>query len=83
MICGQALSASNAQAGFQATGLIPFCPERVLSSLTVVRTPSLLQTEADSGATWTAETPHTTDQLQHQARLVRDMLRRQSNSLTS
>jgi hypothetical protein len=82
-IRGQALSDANARAGFQATGLIPFSPERVLSSLTVVRTPSPPQTEADSGATWTAETPHTTDQLQRQARLVRDMLRRQSNSPTS
>jgi hypothetical protein len=79
----QALSDSNVKAGFQATGLIPFSPERVLSSLTVVRTPSPPQTDAGESATWTAETPHTTDQLQHQARLVRDMLRRQSNSPTS
>jgi hypothetical protein len=79
----QALSNSNIRAGFQATGLIPFSPERVLSSLTVIRTPSPPRTEADNGATWTAETPHTTDQLQRQARLVRDMLRRQSNSPTS
>jgi hypothetical protein len=80
---GQALSASNVQAGFQATGLIPFSPERVLSSLTVVRTPSPPQTDAGNTTTWTAETPHTTDQLQQQARLVRDLLRRQSNSPTS
>ena len=79
----QALSDSNVKAGFLATGLIPFSPERVLTSLTIVRTPSPPQTDADGGATWTAETPHTTDQLQHQARLVRDMLRRQSNSPTS
>ena len=32
----------NIQAGFQATGLIPPYPDRVLSSLTVVRTPSPL-----------------------------------------
>jgi hypothetical protein len=34
----QALSGSNVKAGFQATRLIPFSLERVLSSLTVVRT---------------------------------------------
>ena len=30
----------NIQSSFRATGLIPLCPERVLSHLTVVRTPS-------------------------------------------
>lgn len=42
-IRGQALSGHNVQAGFQATGVIPFCLERVVSSLTVVRTPSPAQ----------------------------------------
>jgi hypothetical protein len=47
----------------QATGLIPPCPDRVLSSLTVVRTPSPLETTADNNITWTAETPRTVAQL--------------------
>ncbi|KAH8625386.1 hypothetical protein IG631_19265 [Alternaria alternata] len=42
------LTQQNFQAGFQATGLIPPCPERVLSSLTVVRTPSPPETTADN-----------------------------------
>jgi hypothetical protein len=50
-IRGQALSGSNVKAGFQATRLIPFSTERVLSSLTVFRTLSPPQTEADSRAT--------------------------------
>jgi hypothetical protein len=37
----------------------------------------------DGGAPWTAETPRTTEQLQQQARLVRDLFRRQSQSPTS
>lgn len=57
----QALSDSNVKAGFLVTGLILFSLERVLTSLTIVRTPSPPQTDADSGATLTAETPHTTD----------------------
>jgi hypothetical protein len=77
------LSESNIKAGFQATGLIPYCPDQVLSNLTVVRTPSPLRTAADTGEAWTAETPRTVDQLQHQARLVQDLLRRQSQSPTS
>ena len=44
-----ALSEDNIRAGFQATGLIPYCPERVLSSLTIVRTPSPPGTTAALG----------------------------------
>jgi hypothetical protein len=77
------LSEGNIKAGFQATGLLPYCPDRVLSNLTIVRTPSPPGTAADTGEAWTAETPRTVDQLQHQARLVQDLLRRQSQSPTS
>jgi hypothetical protein len=77
------LSGQNVLSGFQATGLIPFSPERVLESLTVVRTPSPLGTTADRSGAWTAETPRTVDQLQKQACLVRDLLKRQSQSPSS
>ena len=60
----------NIQAGFQATGLIPYSPERVLSSLTVVRTPSPPATTADNNVAWTAETPRTVAQLEQQAQHV-------------
>jgi hypothetical protein len=56
----------NIKAGFEATGLISSCLHRVLSLLTVVRTPSLPATTADNVA-WTAETPRTVDQLEQQA----------------
>jgi len=36
------------KSGFKAAGLIPYCPDRVLSSLTVVQTPSPSAQEADS-----------------------------------
>jgi len=71
------------QAGFQATGLIPPCPDRVLSSLTVVRTPSPQATTADNNVAWTAETPRTVAQLEKQAQHVKELLRRQSQSPTS
>ena len=61
---------------------MPPCPERVLSSLTVVRTPSPPGAEAGAEAAWTAETPHTTTQLEQQARLIQDRLQRQSQSPT-
>ncbi|USP78806.1 hypothetical protein yc1106_06231 [Curvularia clavata] len=76
----------NIQAGFRATGLIPFRPDRVLSSLTIIRTPSPPQTIVDSGTTnsaWQAETPHTVAQLQQQAKCLQDRLHRESQSPTS
>jgi hypothetical protein len=51
------------KAGFQATGLILFSPERVLTCLTVIRTPSPPGTTINGGAPWTAETPRITEQL--------------------
>lgn len=77
------ISEQNIQSGFRATGLVPYDPQRVLTSLTVIRTPSPQGTAADSNAVWTAETPRTISQLEQQARLVRDLLRRQSQSPTS
>jgi len=74
------LSAQNIHAGFRASGLVPACPERVLSSLTVVRTPSPPRTLADAEGAWVAGTPSNIDQLQRQARYVQDLLRRSSQS---
>ena len=71
------------KSGFRATGLVPHCPERVLSCLTVIRTPSPPGAVAGTEATWTAETPHTTIQLEQQARHVKELLQRQSQSPTS
>jgi hypothetical protein len=60
-------SSQNIQSGFLATGLIPFNPKRVLSSLPVVFTPSPPATASGSAPAWTSETLHTTTQLEQQA----------------
>ena len=73
----------NIKSGFQATGLVPYDPKRVLTSLTIIRTPSPPQTAADGKVAWTAETPYTVAQLQQQAQLIRGLLHRQSQSPTS
>jgi hypothetical protein len=81
----------NIQAGFQATGLVPPSPDRVLSSLTVARTPSPPQTTTDNNAATQAaaqaaaqtETPHTVAELQQQVRYLQERLRRQSESPTN
>jgi hypothetical protein len=58
------LTEQNIQSGFRATGLVPHCPDRVISSLTVVKTPSPPGAAPDTESTWTAETPYTTTQLE-------------------
>ena len=77
----------NIQAGFRATGLVPSCPDRVLSSLTVARTPSPPQTTTDNNVAAQAlvqtETPHTVEQLQQQVRYLQERLRREPESPTS
>ena len=62
---------------------MPCDPQRVLSSLTVTKTPSPPGTANGTAPLWTSETPHTTAQLEQQARLTRDLLQRQSQSPTS
>jgi hypothetical protein len=77
-----ALTEQTIKSGFQATGLVPTDSQRVLSSLTVInKTPSPPSTSY--GEPWTAETPHTTAQLEHQARLIKQLLQRNSQSPTS
>ena len=73
----------NIKSGFLATGLLPYNPQRVLSLLSVLKTPSPPSTANGLIPQWTSETPHTTAQLEQQARLIRDLLQRQLQSLTS
>ena len=61
---------------------MPANPQRVLSSLTVFnKTPSPPSTSYREP--WVAETPHTTTQLEQQARLIKQLVQRQSQSPTS
>jgi len=75
-------SSQNIKSGFLATGLLPFDPERVLSSLPDIRTPSP-GLHSSTVPTWTSETPRTATQLEQQARLIRHLLQRNSQSPTS
>lgn len=79
----KALSKGNIKAGFEATGLILFYSDRVLSNLTVIRTSSPSGTASGIPASWAAETRRTTCQLEQQARLIQRRLQRQSQSPTS
>lgn len=60
-------SEQSIKSGFQATGLVPYCPNYVLQSLPPVQTPSPPPQEADRERPLAAETPRTVVQLQQQA----------------
>ena len=70
-----ALHQNNIQAGFAATGLVPYSPNRVLSQLHAeYQTPSP-QHRPQSNASWAAKTPHNITELQQQTALLRRYLR--------
>jgi hypothetical protein len=76
----EALREKNIKSGFLATGLVPYDPDRVLSLLnTQIHTPSppkqLLQQQ-----TWVAETPHNINELQLQTDLLKQYLKRRTQS---
>jgi hypothetical protein len=59
------LHQNNIQAGFAATGLDPYCSDRILAHLhTEYQTPSP-QRRPRLNASWAAETPHDIAELQH------------------
>jgi hypothetical protein len=73
-----ALHQNNIQAGFAATGLVPYCPNHVLAQLhTEYRT---LSPRPQSNASWTAETPHNIAELQQQTTLLRRYLKQRTHS---
>jgi DDE superfamily endonuclease len=76
-------SEQNITSGFRATGLIPFSPERVLSALTITKTPSPPSSQyGDTQSPWTSETPRNQVQIDKQMLLVQDAYIRQSQSPT-
>jgi len=73
----RALFAFNICSGFAATGLVLFDPQRVLDKLGVVKktTPP-----SSSHGPWTAKTPQSTEEIQHQMHLIRHIIDRNSQS---
>ena len=75
-----ALHRNNIQAGFAATGLVPYNPDRVLSLLhTEYQTP-LPQHRSPLNTSWAAETPHNITSLQQQTALIRRYLKQRTHS---
>ncbi len=74
-----AFTEANVKAGFSGAGIRPWDPDHIIETLPVIHTPP----QAPTPSTWTAETPHTTDQLRLQAQLIRDLRQRDSHSPTA
>ena len=76
----QIFTEKNIRSDFRATGLIPFNPERVLSFLTITKTPSPPSTshnlQPQQPSPWTSETPRDLAELAKQAQLVQNTLQR-------
>lgn len=75
----EALSTDNIRSGFMATGLVPLDSEQVLSRLQItLRTPSPVP--APTNTQWQSKTPHTIVDLERQAALLKDLLKRRTQS---
>ena len=72
------LSASNIQSGFAAAGLVPFNPDRVLSTLSI--RPYTPPEQGAQQATYHPETPHNVVELEKQFTLIKELLKRRSHS---
>ena len=75
-----ALHQNNIQAGFAATGLVPYNPDRVLVQLHAEYRTLLPQRRSPSNASWAAETPHNVAKLQKQTALLNCYLKQRSHS---
>ena len=76
----EALHERNIQSGFAATSLVPYKPDCVSSLLqTQLRTPSPELRPLTQPA-WIAETPHDTTDVQNQAKLIAQYLKRRTQS---
>ena len=74
----KALHERNICSGFAATGLVPFDPERVLSVLHApVHTPS---PQLQPQEAYTTATPHNVAELEQQAELVKQHLKRRQRT---
>ena len=71
-----ALSAASICSGFAETGLVPFNPQHVLDALDITKE----VTPSSSHGPWTAKTPHSTQEVQHQMHLIKHLIDRHSQS---
>jgi hypothetical protein len=81
----KAMTTSNIQAGFRATGLVPYDPEYVISQLDVkLRTPSPPGSSAGLPPAWVPKTPNNPIEFDlHSEFISNRIIRHQNSSPTS
>jgi hypothetical protein len=75
-----ALHQNNIQAGFAATGLVPYSHDRMLAQLHIENQTPLPQRRPQSNASRTPETHHNAAELQKQTALLNRYLKRRTHS---
>src|ERR1700722_14740076 len=76
----KAFTEQNIKAGFRATGLVPYNPERVISCLDLrLRTP----TPPLQGVSWVSKTPQNQDELRSQTEHIQSRIIQHQNSSPS
>ena len=69
------ITEKNIQAGFAATGLVPYEPDRVLSKLDVlIRTPTPNTPPSRSDDRWVLKTPQTTKEVKSQSKYIENRI---------
>ncbi len=80
----ESLTSNTIRSGFIAARLVLYNPERVLSKLnTQLRTPTPPPPPVTNQAPWVPETPHNIQELELQAKAIRDFIQRCTASSSS
>jgi hypothetical protein len=75
------LTKSNIQGGFRGAGLVPFDPERVISTLDLkLRTPTPQNSRASTANPWTSQTPSNPIQALSQGSFIKERVARHQGS---
>src|SRR5271168_2451461 len=75
------LTESNIQGGFRGAGIVPFDPERVISTLDLkLRTPTPSNSRPGTAQPWTSQTPNNPTQATSQSSFIKDRVARHQGS---
>jgi hypothetical protein len=77
----ESISESNIQGGFRGAGLIPFDPERVISTLDLqFRTPTPSNSRPGTSHTWVSKTPNNPTEASSQSTFLKNRISEHANS---
>jgi hypothetical protein len=78
----KALSSKNIRSGFEASGLVPLNPQRVLDKLTIknITPPTTAHGPGSIEGEWITKTPYTAAEVQKQMQHIKQLIQRNSES---